>query len=76
MIIKEDQAINIKEKYLICFGGTYSLGNDLYIEDNKRGGMNRKDYYGDIYYETANKQSFFILKELKVYQLRLKKINL
>ena len=76
MIIKEDQAINIKEKYLICFGGTYLLGNDLYIEDNKRGGMNRTDYYGDIYYETSNKQSFFILKELKVYQLRLKKINL
>jgi hypothetical protein len=73
MIIKENEAINIKDDYLISFGGNFMLGNDLYIKENKCGGMNRKDYYGDNYHETTNGQSYFDLSELKVYQLSFKK---
>ena len=73
MIIKNQQAINIRYNYIICFGGTINHGNDLYIKENNTGGMNTKDYYGDNYCETTNGQSKFTLSEIKVYQLRFKK---
>ena len=68
-VIKPQSAININDNYLICFGGSFSEGNDLYIGQNKSGGMNRKDYYGDNNYETSNGQSSFSVKELKVFKI-------
>ena len=70
-IIKEDNAVNIQTGYLISFGGSSNLGNDLYIHDSKTGGMNRNDYYGDKEYETSNGQSRFSISEFKVYLLSL-----
>ena len=68
-IIKPQNAIIINNSYLICFGGSFSLGNDLYICLNGSGGMNRTDYFGDKNFETTNGQSGFIIKEFQVFEL-------
>ena len=70
-VIKPENAISIQIGYLIAFGGSYSLGNDLYLESNSTGGMNRKDHYGDIKYETSNGNNQFYISEFKVYHLNL-----
>ena len=71
-VIKEDNAINIKDNYLICFGEN-NKGNDFFIRDDKnsflRSGMNRTDSYGDKDHETTNGQSQFSISEFKVYNL-------
>jgi len=69
-VIKEDNAINIRNGYMISFGGSFDLGNDLYITEYKDGGMNRKDFYGDKNYDTTNRQAIFFISEFKVYQIR------
>jgi len=69
-VIKEDNAINIRNRYMISFGGSFDLGNDLYITEYKDGGMNRKDFYGDKNYDTTNRQAIFFISEFKVYQIR------
>jgi len=70
-VIKPENAISIQIGYLIAFGGSLYSGNDLYIRFNSSGGMNRKDNYGDIKYETSNGKSNFCISEFKVYHLNL-----
>ena len=70
-VIKADNAINIKNAYLISFGGSLDIGNDLYIYKNKNGGMNTTDYYGDKKYETSNGRRKFEMSEFRVYHINI-----
>ena len=77
-VIKPEQAIIIRDDYLICFGGNFS-GNDFFIYDNKAvkfyGDMREKvgsyntDSYGDYNYETTGGKGSCKMNELKIYQL-------
>ena len=73
-VIKPEQAIEIRDGYLICFGGNAS-GNDFYIYDNKtfisRGtaGMNSTDSYGDKNYEITIGKGCYKVNDIKIYQL-------
>ena len=74
-VIKPEQAIEIKEGYLICFGGNYK-GNDFFIYDNsiiaanpRKAGMNATNSYGDKNYETTNGSKNYEINDIKIYQL-------
>ena len=69
-VIKPENAVNIYDDYLICFGGDCEFGNDLYINLNETG-MNTTDCYGDTKYETTNGKSLFSITEFKVYHLKI-----
>ena len=70
-VIKPENAISTQIGYLIAFGGSLFIGNDLYIRCNSTGGMNTKDHYGDKKYETSNGNTEFCISEFKVYHLNL-----
>ena len=71
-VIKPDKAINLTNSYFICFGGSsLDEGNDLYIYEDKIGGMNTTDYYGDRNYETSNGRTKFKLSEFRVYHINI-----
>ena len=73
-VIKPEQAIEIRDGYLICFGGN-AKGNDFYIRDNKSiyfpgtAGMNSTDSYGDKNYETIKSYNGNKIKDIKIFQL-------
>ena len=73
-VIKPEQAIIIRDGYLICFGGN-SDGNDFYIRDNKdkfysgTAGNFLTDSYGDKNYETTKKKGNNKIKDIKIFQL-------
>ena len=66
-VLNPSKAIHVSNDYLICFGG-YKGSNDFYIQE-KTGGMNITDTYGDNNYETTNGNSSFIIDEFKVFEL-------
>ena len=74
-VIKPEQAIEIKEGYLICFGGNYR-GNDFFIYDNsiiaanpRKAGMNATNSYGDKNYETTKGNNKYKINDIKIYQI-------
>lgn len=70
-VVKPELAINIRNNYLIAFGGNCQLGNDFYIFPRKNGGMNRTEHYEDKKYETTNCKKVFQISEFKVYYINL-----
>jgi hypothetical protein len=69
-VLKPENAIVIYRTFFLCFGGDY-LENDLFISNcffELKSGMNLKTTYGDSNYEISNGQSYFLLKEFKVFQ--------
>ena len=76
-VIKPEQAIIVRDDYLICFGGNFS-GSDFFIFDNKakkfygekeKAGSYNTDSYGDYNYETTGGKGRCKMNELKIYQL-------
>ena len=66
-VLNPSKAIHVRSNYLITFGGD-GRGNDFYIQE-KTGGMNIKDTYGDKNNETTNGNSSFTIDEFKVFEL-------
>ncbi len=66
-VLNPSKAIYVSCMYFICFGGDGS-GNDFYIQE-KTGGMNKKETYGDNNNETTNGNSSFTIAEFKVFEL-------
>ena len=68
-VLKPEKAIEIRDNYLICFGGDMEKGNDFYIRADQYAGRSTKDSYGDIKYEITNGDDIYKINELKIYQL-------